>query len=435
MKTLGLMGLGLLVIFFACERINRPRLGSQAFKLQELTTLVTETYLQLSGWDWLADATLRVYRNGQVLWDRSLQPGDTVLYDSTLAPARTYTYRAELWGGGQRLARSGPVTVTTLDTTSHDFEWEIIEFPSPFGSGVLYDVAIVDDNDIWAVGEIYADSAQPWLPYNAVHWDGEKWELKRIRTNACGGVDYPPIKTIFAFSSNDILFAHIDGSITHFNGNSFTNDCSLITQLNGSVNKMWGTSSKDFYIVGNNGLIAHYDGVSWRRVECGTELNITDIYGSWNPIQQKWEILCVASRLYETLDRKIYIVHPDRVQEISSQGITQPLLTLWCVSGGRYYVAGSGIYEKRQLWEGRWRNDPLEITRYLIHRIRGNHVNDVVAVGGWGEVLHYNGMSWRSYYRDTHIDGNYYSVSMKGDWVVAVGSDGGAGVVLIGRRR
>ncbi|NIR94991.1 MAG: hypothetical protein GWO08_15440, partial [Gammaproteobacteria bacterium] len=98
--------------------------------------------------------------------------------------------------------------------------------------------------------------------------------------NACGGVVYPPIEAIFAFSANDVLFAHIDGSITHYDGNNFTNDCSLITQLNGSVNKIWGTASNDIYVVGPDGLIAHYNGQDWQRIESGTDVDLMDVWGS-----------------------------------------------------------------------------------------------------------------------------------------------------------
>ena len=48
---------------------------------------------------------------------------------------------------------------------------------------MLYDVAIIDENNIWAVGEIYLNDSlgQPDpTPYNAVHWDGISWNLKKI---------------------------------------------------------------------------------------------------------------------------------------------------------------------------------------------------------------------------------------------------------------
>lgn len=155
-----------------------------------------------------------------------------------------------------------PTDSTGQDTTSHNFSFQTWTF-GEHSSSVLYDVAIINENDIWAVGEIYMNDSlgQPDpISYNAAHWNGQGWELKMIKTNACGGVTYPPIKAIFAFSEDDILFAHIDGSITHFNGIEFTNDCSLITQLNGSANKIWGQSWEDYYVVSENGFLAHYQG-------------------------------------------------------------------------------------------------------------------------------------------------------------------------------
>ncbi|NOX37744.1 MAG: glucosyl transferase, partial [Calditrichaeota bacterium] len=143
-----------------------------------------------------------------------------VAYDSGLLPNQNYTYQARLLQDGKALARSNILNLTTLDTTSHDFAWEIIEFPSPYGSGALYDVAIIDENNIWAVGEIYADSAQPWLPYNAVHWDGERWNLKRIQFRYfCNQPETfsAPAKSVLAFGPNDIYIA-AGSQLAHWNG-------------------------------------------------------------------------------------------------------------------------------------------------------------------------------------------------------------------------
>ncbi|GAB6283729.1 MAG: hypothetical protein STSR0008_25320 [Ignavibacterium sp.] len=41
-----------------------------------------------------------------------------------------------------------------MDTTSHNFSFETWTFGGEAGSSVLYDVAIIDENNIWAVGEI-----------------------------------------------------------------------------------------------------------------------------------------------------------------------------------------------------------------------------------------------------------------------------------------
>ena len=220
----------------------------------------------------------------------NLTSADTILYIDSLLPNKTYNFTSLIHTPDGAIKNSIPVT--TMDTTSHNFTFQTWTFGGQAGSCTLYDVAIINspadeagENDIWAVGEIYLlDSLGQPDPnaYNAIHWDGLGWELSRIKTNACGGVEYPPIKAIFAFSSNDILFAHIDGSISHYDGMKFVNDCTLITQLNGSSNKIWGVDSNDFYVVSGNGFIAHYQYGHWSRIESGTDVDLKDIYGSSN---------------------------------------------------------------------------------------------------------------------------------------------------------
>ncbi len=147
-----------------------------------------------------------------------------------------------------------------LDTTSHEFTWEIIEFPSPYGSASFYDVAIINENDIWAVGEIYADSARPGVLYNAVHWNGERWELKRISTNSVVGLGYSIIRTIFVFSSDNIWMFSDAGSYCHWNGSQWTSE--YVSQRQGGIYKIWGSSQTSIYFVGTNCNITHYNGRS-----------------------------------------------------------------------------------------------------------------------------------------------------------------------------
>ncbi len=57
------------------------------------------------------------------------------------------------------------------DTTSHNFEWQIT-YLGEGASSYLKDVAIIDENNIWSVGEIYLkDSTGQYIhpPYNGVH--------------------------------------------------------------------------------------------------------------------------------------------------------------------------------------------------------------------------------------------------------------------------
>ena len=162
---------------------------------------------------------------------------------------------------------------TEPDTTSHNFTWQTFEF-GQHSSSVLYDVAIIDENNIWAVGEIFMNDSlgnpDPTY-YNAIHWDGIEWMPKRILYN--GGTW--SIKSVFAFSSNDIWFSAF---VRYLNGQFVELPIPGIL-MGWGVNKIWGSSSNDLYVVGNGGNIAHYNGSQWTKIESGTTLHLTDIYG------------------------------------------------------------------------------------------------------------------------------------------------------------
>ena len=57
----------------------------------------------------------------------------------------------------------------------------------------------------------------------------------------------------------------------HWNGIEYQTQ-PLDIEFPSHANKMWGSSSNDFYIVGYNGLIAHYNGQSWQKLEAGQRL-------------------------------------------------------------------------------------------------------------------------------------------------------------------
>ncbi|WP_407931013.1 glucosyl transferase, partial [Ignavibacterium album] len=327
----------------------------------------------------------------------------------------------------QIITSSNELTVTTMDTTSHEFSWQSWEFGT-IGSSTLYDVAIIDENDIWAVGEInIADtSINGYTTYNAVHWDGTKWELKRILYK--GG--FWSIRTIFAFSSNDIWFS---GYVRYLNGQFI--ELTIPDILIGwGINKLWGSSSEDLYAVGNNGNIAHWDGRKWTKIESGTDLNFIDIYGSTDSKTGEQQILAVCTRNLP-LDKGIYRIEGNTATQISSAPIQWELFALWFIPNRHYYVVGSGIYEKKFLSDSTWKNGPLDITHYGTTGIRGNELNNVFVAGAFGEFLHFNGITWKSYINELGwFNGSYGGVALKDNMVITVGYESAKAKILIGKK-
>ncbi len=304
---------------------------------------------------------------------------------------------------------TAPPTDNVPDTTSHDFTWRI-DTLGTYGS-VLYDVSVISPDNIWAVGEIHTeetdrfDSLGNWIqPYNAVHWDGDDWELRRIRTNSCGGVEYPPIKTIKAFAFNDILFAHLDGSITSYNGLNFTNNCSLIMELNGSARKIWGISKNDYYVVSGNGFIAHYNGSSWLKLESGTTIDLLDIYGSPDG-SVVWA--CGYTDFVGTVLLKITGTTVEKVYEDNDYWFTARddslygvLTSLWTDESDRVFlVSPYGVFRANASTHGEAERISMNRNYFpgFPRSLRGNGENDLFLAGDLSSLSHYNGSTWRFY--------------------------------------
>ena len=171
------------------------------------------------------------------------------------------------------------LTECCLDTTSHNFIWEIDTLGGH--NSYLNDVAIIDENNIWAVGNIETDSGD----YNAAHWDGESWELVKINFAVYYNtdpqfIDNAEITSIFYLEESNTLYFTCLGALTLYRGLT-TWDYIEMEPMNGIPgNAIWGSSPEDIWFVGYNGSIVHYDGSGFTRMESGTDVNLKDIDGT-----------------------------------------------------------------------------------------------------------------------------------------------------------
>lgn len=396
-----------------------------------------EAWIKLTTNNLQFPATVTLKQNNTVTQDIILSNADTVIYIDSLLPKITYTFQAITQSSNQFI-KSNELNVTTMDTTSHNFTWQTWTF-GEHSSSVLNDVAIIDENNIWAVGSIYMnDSLGNPDPnaYNAIHWDGTEWIPFRIMFyTICGQQSRTPYpaSAIFAFNENEVWIGMDGRQIAKIEGT--TQVKTICPPFSMVINKIWGTSSSDLYVVGNNGNIAWYNGSVWTRIESGTELNINDIWGDYNEKTGEWEILAVAANVNSSVERTLIKISNNSSQIISSSLIEWSLRTVWFKSSKKYYVAGSGIYEKHNLTEELWLNNPLDITTYYTNRIRGNSINDVIGVGAFGDVVHFNGWKWKNDYSEPNLSfGSYLSVDTKYNIVVAVGLEYSQAVILIGKK-
>jgi len=429
----------LLLPQYACNTTEPPSNQTLLLKLEDVSC--TEAWIQFSSTNIQIPNNITLYINNQPKKTINLTTTDTLLYIDSLLPNQTYKLKVSIipHSGGQNQESSifsNELTVTTMDTTSHNFTWQTFTFgETGAGSSTLYDVAIIDENNIWAVGEIYMnDSLGNPDPnaYNAIRWDGSQWKLYKLQFYTFCGQSYTgsyPAKAIFAIDNNNIIISS-GSQLTYLNGSvQIKTECVPV-----SVNKLWGSSSNDLYAVGNNGNIAHYQNSRWTKIESETNLEFLDIYGATDAKTNELQILAVCTRNLP-LDKAIYKIDGNTATQISSTPIQWELFSCWFVPNRHYYVVGSGIYEKKSLTDSLWKNEPLDITHYGTSKIRGNGINDIFVVGAFGEILHFNGANWYSYINQLGtFSGSYSSLDTKGNLVVITGFESGKSKITIGKR-
>jgi len=432
MKKILILTIIILTIYlFSCNSIEPPSGLTINLTLEDASC--TEAWITLSS-NLRLPATVELKQNNQTIKTINLTKPDSLLFIDSLLPNTSYTFQAS--NSAYRVT-SNQLQLATLDTTSHNFTWQTWTF-GEHSSSVLYDVAIINENSIYAVGEIYMNDTlgQPDpTPYNAIHWNGTSWDTMRIPTKTFSGTTVSSvIKTIFSFNENDIWTFSIAGSYSHWNGSNWETE--FVIERDGSGSKFWGISSSRMYLVCNNGGITYYDGTNWQKLESGTELNINDIWGDYNENASEWEILIVGGNIFQSTERIILkINNANQVQQISPDGtIEYPLSSVWFKSNIEYYVSGDGIYSSINL-NNYWQN--LNLPNYYGFSIRGAGLNDIVVCGGAGYVGHFNGYSWKNYLDGElqEITGNYYSTAIKGNTIAAVGNTAeGKAIAVIGKR-
>ncbi|MHB2154511.1 hypothetical protein ACX8XN_08950 [Calditrichota bacterium GD2] len=433
--------LSFVLFLSSCKRSTEPLYNPTNLQLKLLDVSCTEAWLSLQAKSDYLNKTLKLFKDDKLILEKPLTTEDSLLYVDGLWPNTGYAFKAAVYDGNKLLTRSPAVTAATMDTTSHNFEWQTFEFGGEGGSSSFYDVAIIDENDIWAVGEIYTANDK----YNAAHWDGEKWELKKIDWD---GV-VSRLTCVFAFSSNDVWFGVTN--LIHWNGSKFEKNINPVLNqfYYKTVNKIWGTSSSDLYVVGNSGLIAHYDGQQWQRIESpegasGTDVDLLDIWGNqdsreiwvcgWRDFQPNVLLKIKRKTAYKVIEKM-----PDF--SYTPLEISGEIKSVWLDSSSRLYVLTRyDVYqclddeckEVRSLRKG---ND----FNWTYFRLRGSALNNVFVIGNEGWVWHFNGLRWYKFTALLDSQLRLRGLAVKNNLVAIVGRRylnviEQSGIIMIGRR-
>jgi hypothetical protein len=247
----------------------------------------------------------------------------------------------------------------------------------------------------------------------------------------CGGDTLlgGPGTSVFAFGPNDIWI--VASGIFHYDGVQWSEQRALLEAT--GAKKIFGMNANDMWFVGNNGLIVHKSGTSWQKLSSGTTVDIHDVWCATNPCTGRQEVLAAASYVFQTGPLTILRINDNLSVDSVRWGTGRRVYSLWSADALRWIAAGGGVFTRDR--EEPWQEVtalPLIFTR----GVRGNSWNDVMVVGDFGYIAHYNGSSWR-YYTGAAVpstDGIWFAVSLKGNTAFAVGFLNNGAVIARGVR-
>jgi hypothetical protein len=420
--------LSLALVAFACKEAPPeppPPQSPLALAVEEVG--VTEVWLRLGLTVGATPRSVELKQNGHLLETLTLTTSDTVIITDSLLPRQTYLFTAYR-AVNVTVGDSASVQLTTMDTTSHNFTWEI-DTLGQVNPSALYDVALVNDTLAYAVGEVYMlDSLGNYdpLPYNLAKWNGRSWELAKVTVSTSSGDVTAPLNAIQAFSAHDIWLS--SGVPIHGDGATWTQyhlfEMGILGPNDGSLTKLWGTSSSTVYFVGNKGTIVLYNDKTWQKLQSGTSSTINDIWGALDNVSGKTCVLAPASNVAGGGDKEILRISATLVDTIVwSTG--RRASSVWFSTSRRLFCCGGGVFvcSGGDSWL-----EQAGLSMTYTRRVRGSGWNSVFVVGDFGLVAHFNGIGWRTY--PEVAAALYYSCAFNGRMMIAVGERGGRAVIL-----
>ncbi|MGD8305970.1 MAG: hypothetical protein PVF17_04895, partial [Ignavibacteria bacterium] len=237
------------------------------------------------------------------------------------------------------------------------------------------------------------------------------------------GLIYPTdLTSIFAFNSEDIWVFSSAGSYARYDG--FVWESRWISEHQGTVRKIWDSSSNNLYFVGSHGSITKFNGSNFSLMNSIPDVNLTDVYGTpdgsevwacgWNNSDGRSILLRLNGDNWETLW--------ERNANNNNLPYNAFMSTLWTSGLVEFWVTGipDGIVRHSITSLDFTRIDRFD-REYFSYRIRGDNSNNVFMAGDFSSIWHFNGTSWKRYNNLLNQENRLRSIDVKDGVVVAVG--------------
>jgi hypothetical protein len=319
------------------------------------------------------------------------------------------------------------------DSAAHAFIWTEYTIP---GESNLTGCWVFNANRVYVIGTYL------------YRFDGTSWNKVKVTLPGGRELGFPDF-SMFAIDSSNYWI--VSGGILYHITEEVSSTLHYAdefrpgsAQIGSGVRACWGTSSNDMFFVGKNGSISHFDGTTFTKMTSPTTRDLRSVWGtSHNDV---WA--CG----YNTSNGETVLLHYDgnswTEDEVSvTKGVyaTGGFNSVWtCDSAGHKFVTTSGALLIRKTDSNPWRSDSglvpngLGGGEFIGIAPKGNTANDFMVYGPWGFLAHWNGKTWKKYEELYNYSLPTYFTSafhMEGNTACVVGGKSGSSWIAIGRRK
>jgi hypothetical protein len=299
----------------------------------------------------------------------------------------------------------GPI-VSPTDSTSHNFVVTRIDTLGDLFSSA-YGVDIVDENNIWVVGEFTVrDSNNSFnRRHNLAHWNGVKWEMIAVPMYGYNNTGPSPqiLRAIKVFNDSNIFVISDANSHARWDGHKWS---SYYVGGVGILQFMWARSPNDIYFCGELGSATHWNGQTFTKMTTGiTKPPLTDVWGDDN------EVFATGHSIFTEDGTDHVLLYSNNT---TSWIISQKYTPTFENAGSMLSIYRADSHSKLWMLGGHNSGSVWEITSlspfvakevfninnltlmFIPYIIRGNADNDLFVVGAInGELFHFNGNTWK----------------------------------------
>jgi hypothetical protein len=207
---------------------------------------------------------------------------------------------------------------------------------------------------------------------------------------------------VWASSASDVFVVGNQGTILHFNGVTWS------PQLSGTSETLfavWGSSPSDVFAVGEKGVVLRYDGVTWGPHPSPTTGRLSGLWGT-----SPTDLYAVG----------LGVFHYDGSAWKQVASSTSALNAIWGSSASEVFVVGSD--EVLHYENNKWTSETVQPATILLG-VWGSSASDVHAVGWGGRAFRFDGKAWKQS-TTTQLSSTLRGVYGAGNAVFAVGEQG-----------